>query len=260
VLSGDAPYGAVICRSARVAKDGTRIPQEQELPEGDLFRVLARYPPFHVHACIVRSALVRAVGCFDTSLERCPDWDLWQRVARTGARFAAVDETLAFYRMSPAGISLDADRMLRDSLTILRRGHAPDPRVAAPSAEHANGVPSDQIPTQAFYLLAWCAGLLLGADRDARDLLGMLRDMRFPDLWPPSVADCILEAAPLSACTTASQWAAGDKSRFVSLATLFLHALERHSGTPALADRVLNDLGPRLDALREGAGRVSAGR
>jgi glycosyltransferase involved in cell wall biosynthesis len=39
---------------------------------------------FPVHACMVRRSVVRAVGGFDTSFHSCADWDLWQRIARSG--------------------------------------------------------------------------------------------------------------------------------------------------------------------------------
>ena len=66
---------------------------------GDMFAVFARHSAFAMHACIVRRLLVDAVGGFDTSLRTCEDWDLWQRIARTGSRFGVIREVLAFYRM-----------------------------------------------------------------------------------------------------------------------------------------------------------------
>lgn len=43
-------------------------------------------------------------GWFDTSLKAGVDWDLWIRVARH-TRFAYLDETLAYYRLNPRGVS-----------------------------------------------------------------------------------------------------------------------------------------------------------
>jgi GT2 family glycosyltransferase len=241
VLRADASLNATICRSARVALDGTVVIEAGELPQGDLFPILARYPPFHVHACMVQRSIVDQVGGFDPLLARCPDWDLWQRVARSGARFAAVDEVLAYYRMSPSGISLDAEQMLRDSLTILKRGHAPDARVRNPSPIHAQGMPPDKIVTQEFYLLAWCAGLLLGSGEDARPLLEMVKGDRYPELWPPSVAQCIVEASPLPTCRALHQW---DQLVPVLMEHLddFLSALEEHACAPDLARRTRDEI------------------
>ena len=246
LLMLDASTDAVICRVARVALDGTVVIEEDNLPEGDLFPILARYPPFHVHACVVRKSIVDEVGGFDTSLERCPDWDLWQRVARSGARFAALDEVLAYYRMSPNGVSLDAEKMLRDSLIILRRGHAPDARVRSPSPRYANGMPAEQIVTQEFYLLSWCAGLLLGAGRDARPLLEMVKGDRYPELWPPSVAHCILEAAPLPACKAPHEWQNLVPVLMKHLDE-FLSALEKQTHAPDLTRRTRDEILKKIE-------------
>ena len=102
-LVSDPSLDAVHCGYARVAADGTLVVDNYQPPSGDLFPTLARRAAFPVHACIVRKSLVEEVGKFDTSLRTSPDWDLWQRIARTGARFGAVHEVLAFYRMRPNG-------------------------------------------------------------------------------------------------------------------------------------------------------------
>jgi hypothetical protein len=247
-LRSDDSCDAVVCRSARVARDGTVVVQQRDLPRGDLFPLLARYPPFDIHACVVRRAVVASVGGFDTTLDRGPDWDLWQRVARTGVRFAAMDRVYAFYRMSPSGVSLDAERVLRGSLVILRRGHAPDSRVPNPSPLHANGMPPDQVASQVFYSLSWCAGLLLGTGRDPRPLLKLVRDEHFPDLWPPAVADCILEAAPLPTCSAPHQWR-DLVGRFMPPLYPFLLALEGQARAPDLARRAHAEIVARVDRL-----------
>src|SRR4029077_8559378 len=97
----------------------------------DLFQVLTRCCAFAIHACVVRRSLVETVGGFDPDLSTCEDWDLWQRIARTGARFARVPEALALYRMRAASASLHARRLLADGLRVIDRRPGPDPRVAA---------------------------------------------------------------------------------------------------------------------------------
>ncbi len=205
-------------------------------PSGDLFPTLARRVAFPVHACVVRKSLVEDVGRFDTSLRTCTDWDMWQRIARTGARFGAVDEVLAFYRMRPNGASLDAYQLFKDDLRVLKQGHAPDPRVPNPKPEHANGAPPEQIQTQEFYLLSWCAGLLLGSGKDTRPLLEMVRDDHYPELYPDAVAQCIFESA---VCPPAKRHTDGKDSGSTSISNVesFLVALEKQSMTPDLASR-----------------------
>ncbi len=167
-IDADPSLDAVHCGWARVAQNGAELIEEYRPPTGDLFPVLARRAAFPVHACLVRRSMVEAAGSFDISLRKSPDWDLWQRIARCGATFGAVPEVLAYYRMMPHSASLDAEQMLRDGLTVLRRGHGPDPRVRNPLPQYANGLTGSTVESQQYYLLSWCAGLLLGAGKDAR--------------------------------------------------------------------------------------------
>ncbi len=196
----DPNLSAVHCGSARVAADGTVLVEKYHAPAGDLFPTLARRAAFPVHACIVRRSVVESVGMFDTSLVKSPDWDLWQRIARTGARFGSVREVLAFYRMTSNAASLDAHQMLKDGIRVLKQGHGPDPRVPNPHPDHAEGLPAGQIHTQQYYLLSWCAGLLLGTGQDARPLMEMVNHAPFPELYPQAVAQCIFDSAPLPLC------------------------------------------------------------
>lgn len=227
---------AVHCGSIRVAGDGTYVSDDYRPPAGDLFPTLACRAAFPVHACIVRKSVVEAVGKFDTTLKKSPDWDLWQRVARTGSLFGAVPEVLAYYRMVPHSASLDAEQLLIDGLTVLRRGHSPDPRVPKPHSDYAFGLPRHAVESQEFYLLCWSAGLLLGAGRDARPLLRTLNCDHYTDLYPDAIAKCIFEAAILPSCHAAQFWE-NLWPELHQLTEQFLNALETQSRTPDLARR-----------------------
>jgi glycosyltransferase involved in cell wall biosynthesis len=240
-LSSDHMLDAVHCGYSRVASDGTQVAEKYWPPAGDMFATLARRATFPPHACVVRKSLVDDVGGFDTSLRTCPDWDLWQRIARTGARFGAVREVLAFYRMSPNGASLDAYQLLKDGLRVLRQGHSPDPRVPNPHPEHGEGMPPEQVQSQEFYLLCWCAGLLLGRSKDARPLLDAVGDDHYAELYPDAIAQCIFEAAPLPRCQPLHSWEML-WPEINHLAEDFLVALEQQSETPDLARRALIEL------------------
>ena len=240
-LVANPELDAVHCGSARVAADGTHVVERYSPPVGDLFPVLARRAAFNVHACIVRKSLVDVVGRFDTSLKRSPDWDLWQRVARTGARFGAVREVLAFYRMRPDSVSLDGYQMLRDGLRILKQGHSPDPRVPNPYPHHAQGLPPEGIRREEFYILSWCAGLALGSGKDARPLLELVKDDNYPELYPNAIAQCIFEAAPLPTCQPPHKWEEL-WLRIQDVIGKFLVALEEQSLAPDLARRATFEL------------------
>lgn len=254
-LSSDQALDAVHCGYVRVASDGTQVVEKYWPPSGDMFGELARRAAFPSHACIVRKALVDEAGGFDTSLRTCPDWDLWQRIARTGARFGAVREVLAFYRMSPNGASLDAYQLLKDGLRVLKQGHSRDPRVQTPHPTHANGMPPEQVQSQEFYLLCWCAGLLLGSAKDARPLLEAVRDDHYTELYPDAIAQCIFESATLPTCHTAPAWE-NLWPEIRQQVEEFLLALEEQSLTPNLAGRALTELKRMILKHSQGWGPV----
>ena len=244
-LAGDPSLDAVHCRYARVAADGTFVPDAYQPPTGDMFATLARRAAFPVHACIVRKSLVDVVGGFDTSLRTSPDWDLWQRVARTGAQFGGVPEVLAFYRMSANGASLDGCQLFKDGLRVLKQGHSSDARVANPHPSHILGEPPEQLHSQEFYLLSWCAGLMLGAGKDPDEILSVVREEKHPGLYADAVAQCIFEAVPLPACQPPSAWEKlwpGLQDRIEE----FLVALERRAGASNLTREVMQSLRTRI--------------
>jgi hypothetical protein len=240
-LISNPELDAVHCGSVRIALDGTHVADDYLPPSGDMFPTLARRAAFPVNACIVRRSLVEEVGKFDTSLKKSPDWDLWQRIARAGARFGAVREVLAYYRMQPNSASLEAEQLFYDGLRVLKRGHAPDPRVPNPHPDHANGLQQEKVESQEFYLLCWCAGLLFGCGKDARHLFEAIKGDHYAELFPDAIAQCIFEAAPLPRCLPRQAW---EKlwPEINHLAEMFLVALEEQSGTPDLARRALIEL------------------
>jgi hypothetical protein len=231
---------AVICGSARVAVDGTMTPRGEQPPSGDLFPLLARRPAFPVHACLVRRSVVDAAGRFDPALEHASDWDLWQRIARTGAGFGAVGDVLAFERVRPGSGSTDGPSMARDGLRVLRQGHAPDHRVSNPHERHAGGAPPDGVRAQQYYLIAWCAGLMIGRGADARPLLGLVRD-QYPGLSAERVADALFDAGPLATGQSPAGWEAL-WPRAQGVARDFLRALESQTTSAELAARAITRL------------------
>ncbi len=236
-LSADATLDAMICGSARVASDGTLLIEPYLPPAGDLFPVLARRAAFPIHACIVRRLLVESVGKFDTSLRNSADWDLWQRIARTGAHFGTIRDVLALYRISPNSVSHNAHQTLQDGLRILRQGHALDPRVKTPHPDHANGEPPEQVRTQLFYLLSWCAGLLLGRGEDAQPLLDFAKGETFPELYPEAVAQCIFDSANLPSSRAPHAWE--ELWPTIHNQTIkFLSVLEVAAAAPGLTQKV----------------------
>ncbi|MBD2075732.1 glycosyltransferase [Phormidium sp. FACHB-592] len=235
VLEADPDLDAVHCGWALVAPDGITISQGFCPQTNNLFALFARKCAFVIHACIIRKALVETVGLFDSSLKACEDWDLWQRVARTGADFGAISEVLAFYRARPDSASRDSDQFCRDGLRVITQGHAPDSRVPNPRLTNANGQSVSQLLAAKSYLVIWAAGLSLGCTRDARYLLDTLEDWE-PQLHPQYVAECLFESALRSTCQAPNIWG----SLWLKIEHFineFLTALEARSQAPTLANR-----------------------
>src|SRR5262249_12242429 len=98
------------------------------------------------------------------------------------------------------------------------------------------GLPPELILTQEYYLLCWCAGLLLGCGKDARPLLEAVKEDSYLELYPEAVAQCIFEAASLPTCQPISAleqlWPGIQQP-----VDEFLVALEQQSMAPNLARR-----------------------
>jgi GT2 family glycosyltransferase len=242
---------AVIGGAVRVSANGTHVRDElADPPEGDLFPLLARRAAFAIHSCIVRRALVERAGRFDPSFRKSEDWDLWLRIARTGARFGAVRGVVAYYRMSAGSATSNAELMFTSGLRVLEQARAADARVGDPHPAYAHGLAGDPVESQVFYLLSWCAGRLLANGGDAAGLLGLARDYRWADLDPGGVARSIVDGGALATREPRAIWETLLDSVLPQLGR-YLAALEQQSGTTGLAAAALHEL--KRGILRDSA-------
>jgi hypothetical protein len=122
---------------------------------------------FPIHACIVRRVVVEEVGRFDPSLRTCEDWDLWQRIARLGARFGRIPDVLAWYRLRPYASWTSSSKFFIDGLRLVTQGHSPDLRVPSPHPLHARGWEPERLASDKLYFTSFCAGMELARDGDA---------------------------------------------------------------------------------------------
>jgi peptidoglycan/xylan/chitin deacetylase (PgdA/CDA1 family)/SAM-dependent methyltransferase len=228
----DAVHGAW----GRVTPDGKLAMTHFWDRPDEIFSQFAVRCLFPVHSCMVRRSLVRELDGFDTSFHTCADWDLWQRVARSGARFEGVGEVLAMYRMRPTSTSADGFRLISDGLQVISRGHSADPRVPKPHPDYADGAPREGHATARLHFACWTAGLVIGRNADARPLLHALADEREPALNGSEVADLFIESVPLGACTLPSAWGELWPACEQPLDE-FVAALERQANAPGLARR-----------------------
>jgi GT2 family glycosyltransferase len=188
---------------------------------------------------LIRRGVVEEVGGFDQSYRHCADWDLWLRLARAGARFGAVRERLAFYRLRPASLSLTAEnteRLLKDVLRVVTLAHSPDPRVPAPLLAYREGAPRQQLPGRRLAIASWVAGLAIGNGLDARPLLGALAGNQDPDLDPAAIAMLLFEAVPAPRGRLVADWPAL-WPEVEHLLGAYLEALEAQAGAPGLTER-----------------------
>lgn len=242
---GDESLDGALCRWRLVAPDGRLGPALSCPSDRDLFGLMATYCAFAIHSCLVRRELVEAVGGFDPELTTCEEWDLWQRIARTGARFVHIPDGLAFYRMRSGSASRSPARLLADGLRVIARGHAPDPRVAGPAPIHAAGADRRGLPAASFLFACWAAGLALGCGEDARPLLAFLEGLREPGFDPEAAARSLFQAALLPGARLPEEWAALWPEVEEPLAG-FLADLEARSGAYGLARRARRALERRV--------------
>ena len=192
-LINDRELDAVYCRWRKVSGD-REIVFSGSLPEGDLFPSFAARCVFAIHTCLVRSSLVQRVGAFDTSFDICEDWDLWQRVARAGARFAAVDEVLADYCVRSNLAPDKAKKWLASALRVLHTGHAQDPRLSPEITKHPVGMPPETLPAAVLYYTCWMAAAVEADSASIRELIHSVTSHQSVRYQAEDIANCIFEA------------------------------------------------------------------
>jgi len=234
-VAGDPALGAAYGGWARVDSAGRVLTDDRAERSGDLFDLLAVSCPFALHSCLVRRVLVEEVGGFDPALETAGAWDLWQRIARAGARFGAVRERVGRRRVLPESRSSgDGARILRDGLEVVARGHAPDPRVPRPDSRHADGRPAELADDPRIELACLGAGVEIGRRRDPRRLLELIGDARAASLDPQAVVARLVEGVSLARAIPPASWPEDD-AETDTLLDGFLAALEERVGVPRLA-------------------------
>ena len=245
VPEADAAFGL----ATRVGPSGEPVVSEFG-GRDNLFRTVGRTCPFAIHSGVVRRSLVDRVGGFDLGLRTCGDWDLWQRVIRTGARIERVDEVVAAYRLRPQSLSLAARQVLQDGLEVIRRAHAPDPRVPDPAPQYAKGLPAGDAAAASLGLVGWAAGLALGHGDDALRLLDLVEPVRGRSADASAVAGGICLAVPIARGRPLSAWLDLWAELEKPLAA-FATALEERLEVPGFSHGVVRALESQASARME---------
>ncbi|PSB45447.1 glycosyl transferase family 2 [Cyanosarcina cf. burmensis CCALA 770] len=231
---------AVYSGWARVTPDGSLLFEQCVWQPDSIFEALARNNVFVIHSCIVRRSLVTSVGGFDPSFRTCEDWDLWQRIARTGARFGSIPDALARYLMRSDSATTSMQQLLKDGLRVIETGHSPDPRVQNPAPAYAEGMLAAVAGAKLDYV-CWTAGLVLGHNGDPLTLLGSVQQERYPGLKPELLAQYLFKAPLFPTCRSLTDWTELWQ-HWEGKIREFLQALEAQSQAPALSRRVCQQL------------------
>ncbi|HEY3827961.1 MAG TPA: trifunctional glycosyltransferase/class I SAM-dependent methyltransferase/polysaccharide deacetylase [Solirubrobacteraceae bacterium] len=204
--AGRAQVDAVYAGYIRIDEEGNEIRERRPHHDEDLFPVFTRMCAFAIHTCLIGTDLVRSTGGFDETLVTCEDWDLWQRIARTGARFVAIPDYIAYYRMRSGSASADGARMLGDGLRVIERGHTEDTRLAAVNPVHRHGAPPSAEPLARTYFACYAAGLVMASGADARWMLDALGEIRPTDLSADGIAETLFFAVPNGRASAPNGW------------------------------------------------------
>lgn len=221
---------------------------------GTLFDRLAHGNLFPCHSLMIRRSVFEATGNFDTSIRHCHDWDLWIRMARTGARFAHISEPLVVYRMQRMSLSRNPRTFFDVGVEVFRRAHRPDPRVRRPLPGLEDGCRCSKEAGRLSWLV-YCVGLALaqGNDVGALELVDTVLGTDRHQLMPAHFAN-ILVALHFGA---AIPWRERERLMAEVGAPLlrFLVAEEAAAKRPGFAIACVMEI---LDAQRPGIERVAA--
>ncbi len=241
MLLGDSTLDAVHCGWQNILASGVTGRSHLGSHEADLFHYFAFHCHFAIHACVLRRDLALAVGGFDVSLATCEDWDFFQRVAGTGARFGRVPEVLAFYHIRANSASRDALRCVADARVVLDRGRGRDPRMRIAAKAHVEGAVPPHRNLALYNILTYWAVQEIGAGRDGLNLLDVEDLPPAPDLPAAAVADIIQELVPMAANRSEKDWPSL-WSRVNAPLLALLAKLESQARAPALAFATLRYL------------------
>ena len=241
------------CGYQRVTESGdlTEARCSNEL-ETAAFEAMARRCAAAIHCVLIERALVVELGGFDESLRTCEDWDLWQRVARTGASFVCVPQALAFYRMSQSSLTRNILPMIADARVVIARGFASDERVKKPVPAYAAGANSGLGRPElalSFFTL-WCAAHEAGRSLFSKDVFEAGAVADFADnvaIVAEVIFDALVVGARCTPADLASRW------QEIGPSVRSLLAFLEQASSPGSARRVQYALERRiLSSVRSG--------
>jgi hypothetical protein len=127
-LAGRQDVAGVYTASRMIDPQGRVLPQRGDAYWSgvDLHRRLLEGGFFPPNAVLVRAAVVRDVGLFDTDLRGrgTEDWDLWLRITERYS-MQRLAKPLAYYRVYPGSMATDAAGMHDNRMSVLAKRFGP---------------------------------------------------------------------------------------------------------------------------------------
>jgi hypothetical protein len=226
------------------AVDGAQLRRRCALAGPDLFDWAATRCPFPLAAGMVRRTAVVNAGGFDLALEAWGGWDLWQRLARGGARFSPAE---GFWVHCPLRRAGDPAVVLTEGLEVIDRGHAPDRRIPDGPRAHRNGRPAEGRGGARAELACHAAGLAIGSGTSWTPMVDTMRTGPAA-VDPDDAAAAIALGVVMAQGRTPAAWLELPEAVSRQIGG-FVAALADATGAPALARQVRT----RVDRLAVGA-------
>lgn len=232
---------AACCDHCRVMPDGGQTPRYGNAAVAiNPFEAFARSCPVAIHSVLVKRSAVLGVGGFDVNLHTCEEWDLWQRIARTGGSWIHVNELLSYYWSSEHSLSGDVQQMLVDGNVVIARGFSTDERVEYPAPEHQGGASAVRGRSQASaraYFALWCCGINCAGGQRSRLSREVLADIPQSETAADQIASCLLDSIAVGARATPARLA-GRWVQFGADATELITAIGEGWNDPTAARKV----------------------
>lgn len=86
----------------------------------DWFHLMLKRCLCPCHALVIRRTAFGRCGNFQEALRSCEDWDMWLRIAASGAEFVKVEGYYACYRQHGQSMTMNHRRMLQSGFQVIR--------------------------------------------------------------------------------------------------------------------------------------------
>ncbi|MBX5019974.1 glycosyltransferase [Rhizobium lentis] len=242
-----SPAVIAYCAYRRVAPDGRlmRIEQPPILTGNVAKQEFSSFCALAIHAVVFPRSLFELVGGMDESLQTCEDWDLWLRMAFSGAEFRRIDKCLAFYRMKSGSLSGHPNKMVRDAIHVTSRAQALQMQqgLAAEGPETGWITPA----VSQLRMLAWVVSTKLDPDLDIAALAALLPEMPDAAGYENLLAGVILHGLQTGLSMDRADGLIDVLDRWLPTFLLLIQLIESHS-LPGTGRKIIDSISWHISA------------